>query len=463
MAIQSDITENKSYAQKLADSEQLYKSLFEMAADGIVLIDSTDGKATEFNTAAARSLGYRPDEFKRLYVHDFEAQESPEETARHIKRIREKGFDSFETLHRGKDGRVRNVIVTVSHISLNKRPFLLSIFHDITERKKIEDDLRWAKDQAESANRAKSEFIANVSHEIRTPMNAVLGYNQLLSDLIDDPRARTYISSIESSGKVLLSLINDILDISRIEAGHIQLEYGSTELRGIIEDIRKIFRNVLARKQLEMIVEVDDGFPKDVSLDEKRLRQILLNIIGNAVKFTESGYIRVSAGVEEYGVSEEGKGLVNLYISVEDSGVGIKEDQLERIFEAFQQQEGQSSRAYEGTGLGLSISKRFTEAMNGTISVQSELGRGSTFTLEFREVRVLEYFHGSEPTEWAETADRLERFVKGRNVETRWAGGSERRALSVGRGFSAPLAGAAREHVFRPDQRVRIRCKCLGP
>ncbi len=387
VALQSDISERKRAAQKLQESEALYKSLFQLAADAIMLIEPLSGKVVEFNERAYHNLGYTAEEFRGVHLQSIEANETPEETKQHIKEIMETGYGSFETLHKTKNGEKRNVIVTVSVITYQNNVHLLSITHDITKLKKIETQLRKAKEDAEAANQAKSDFIANVSHEIRTPMNAVLGYNQLLSSLIEAPQARSYLSAIEKSGTVLLELINDILDLSKIEAGRLSLEYGETNLRRILQDIEQIFSLEVERKGLELHKEVDEEVPEIVLLDEARIRQILLNLLGNAVKFTDAGMVGVRVKSGSYSEDDE---EVDLHIHVFDSGVGIEDTQLERIFEAFRQQEGQSTRKYGGTGLGLSITKRLVEAMNGKIDVQSTANEGSTFSVHFFNVRVVQ-------------------------------------------------------------------------
>ena len=521
VALQSDVSESKRAAQKIQESEELYKSLFQLAADSIMLIKPHNGKIVQFNDEAYRKLGYTEDEFRDLRVSDFEANESEAETRSHIEQIMRSGHGSFESMHRTKQGKLLNVIKMVSLISYQNEPHLLTISHDITERKlneerirrseakyrllaenstdmiskhtpsgvytyvspvctnllgfepedligtsaydyfhpedlqqiqnshssinaknniatviyrirrkdgsytwfettsrllvddetgvaeeivaisrdvsyrkQIEEQLRQAKEEAEAANQAKSDFIANVSHEIRTPMNAVLGYNQLLASMITDSQARTYIHAIDKSSNVLLELINDILDLSKIEAGRLSLEYGETDVRYIVADIEQIFYLSIEQKGLKFRTEIDDSVPKLIFLDEARLRQILLNLAGNAVKFTDKGEIKLSA----YGEPVSGEAdKINLHLQISDTGIGIETTQLTRIFEAFRQQEGQSTRKYGGTGLGLSISKRLVEAMNGTIEVESEIGQGSLFSVHFFGVEVVQEYEAKTP------------------------------------------------------------------
>ncbi|MGM0450816.1 MAG: ATP-binding protein [Pseudomonadota bacterium] len=234
-------------------------------------------------------------------------------------------------------------------------------------------------DQAEEANRAKSEFLANMSHEIRTPMNAVIGYTELLERTITDERQKGYLESIKAGSRSLLTLINDILDLSRVEAGKMRLEYGPLDLGRLLEDVRHIFEIRAREKGLDLVFEMEEDMPPVMVLDETRLRQVLFNLVGNAIKFTDHGEVRVRVAWKE---GEEPE----LCIDVVDSGVGIPEEQQERIFEAFEQQAGQSSRRYGGTGLGLAISRKLVEMMNGELSVRSQPGKGTTFRVHLRDV-----------------------------------------------------------------------------
>jgi PAS domain S-box-containing protein len=258
-------------------------------------------------------------------------------------------------------------------------------------RKKLEQQLVISKQQAEQANKAKSEFLANMSHEIRTPLNAVLGFTELLDAMVTDEKQKSYLESINTSGKSLLTLINDILDLSKIEAGHMEIQKHPVSPWALLEEIKQVFYVKIARKSLDFFVEVCPDVPGSLLLDEVHLRQILLNLVGNAVKFTDEGYIRLEVKRGADMATEPlvpGKSTVDLLISVEDTGIGISDDQQEQIFEAFLQQQGQAARVYGGTGLGLAISRRLAEMMNGTIFLNSEVGTGSTFTIRLKEVVV---------------------------------------------------------------------------
>ncbi|MEC4984770.1 MAG: ATP-binding protein [Oscillatoria sp. PMC 1068.18] len=237
---------------------------------------------------------------------------------------------------------------------------------------------------ADMANRAKSEFLANMSHEIRTPMNAILGFCNLLEEIVTEPQQIEYVRSIASSGKTLLALINDILDLSKIESGKIELHYEPLNLRLIIEEIQDIFSQKALGKSLDLFIEIDEKLPEVINFEEVRLRQILFNVVGNALKFTGKGFVKVSVRSQSYLAKEKEK--VWLEIVVEDTGIGIARNQQKRIFEAFVQSEGQSTRKYGGTGLGLTITKSLTNMLGGTLLLESELERGSKFIFIFPEV-----------------------------------------------------------------------------
>ncbi len=241
--------------------------------------------------------------------------------------------------------------------------------------------------KARAAKKAQTEFLANMSHEIRTPMNAILGFSNLLEPIVTQEKARPYLNSISSSGKTLLALINDILDLSKIEAGKLDLSYEPLNIQTLILEIKQIFQQKAENKRLLLEAEIEESLPKAIIFDEIRLRQILFNVVGNALKFTERGFIKISA---RRGKEAEGEELESdrfcLEVSVADTGIGISPEEQQRIFDPFIQSEGQSNRKYGGTGLGLNITLRLTEMLGGRIELASEAGKGSVFTFIFSNV-----------------------------------------------------------------------------
>ena len=254
-----------------------------------------------------------------------------------------------------------------------------------TEIVEVNEKLKVAKQEADTANRLKSEFLANMSHEIRTPMNAVLGFSEILkTKLIDKPEYKSLIVGIIKGGNSLITLINDILDLSKIEAGRLEIIPAPINLLGQIQDMKQIFSEKSKSKDLQFLLEIDPRLPEVLMLDQTRMRQILFNLVGNAVKFTENGSVSISVKIE--GDVQIGN-KIDLYLAIKDTGIGIAQNQTELIFEAFLQTKGQAAK-YGGTGLGLAITKRLIEAMNGIVSVESKVGKGSTFYIQFKNVIV---------------------------------------------------------------------------
>ena len=252
--------------------------------------------------------------------------------------------------------------------------------HERTEALKI------AKDQAERANRSKSDFVANMSHEIRTPMSTILGFTELLKGRLRDPTNKDFLYSIEAGGRSLLRLINDILDLSKVEAGKLELEYRLVSPQKLFNEIRSIFSRKLSQKDLDFLIDIDNELPQAFILDETRLRQILINLISNSVKFTQKGFVRLSA--TRYVPDGKKESPLSICFCVEDTGPGIPEKNRSKVFGAFEQQEGQTFAKFGGTGLGLAISQKLAKLMNGDITIEDGPKGGAAFKVILCDVEV---------------------------------------------------------------------------
>ncbi|HQN73272.1 MAG TPA: ATP-binding protein [bacterium] len=250
---------------------------------------------------------------------------------------------------------------------------------DITERKKVEETILASKKEAESANNAKSEFLANMSHEIRTPLNGIVGFSDLLIDTELSDIQKQYMSNVSKSAHILLEVVNDILDFSKIEAGKLELDYHAVNISALLNEVAGLTSHQIIEKPIDLEVKLSPDIPEYVRTDQFRLRQVLINLLSNAAKFTDKGRIVLSAVLRE---KNEEKNKVKVLFSVNDTGIGIKEDQLQNLFESFTQADPSTARKYGGTGLGLAISNRILEKMGSGIKVISEFGSGSEFCFE---------------------------------------------------------------------------------
>ncbi|MCP4134788.1 MAG: response regulator [bacterium] len=391
LELQNYIAERNKVEEELKKAEKKYRSIFENSTEGIFQ-NMPRGPLVTANPAMARLLGYdSPDDLIRSII-DTEAQLFVRPTHQELLQDLIKGqghAKNFETLVYRKDGSIIPVSMN-SHPVLDEEGELLyyeGIVEDISERKRSQE-LKIAKEAAEAAAQTKSEFLANMSHEIRTPMNAILGFTDLLENLVEGEQQKKYLYAISSSGKTLLNLINDILDLSKIESGKLKLQYSSVDLYSIFKEIQQVFSQKIKEKGLEFQIEIGPLLPESLLLDEVRLRQILFNLVGNAVKFTGKGRVKLSAIREKTNAENINEKLLNITFLVEDTGIGISEDQKENIFDEFHQQRGQNTARYGGTGLGLAIVKRLVEIMGGEISLESERGKGSRFMVMLKDVAV---------------------------------------------------------------------------
>jgi len=271
------------------------------------------------------------------------------------------------------------------YVTGNNR-FYTCLISDITDRKAVEEELTKARFAAEAASRAKSDFLANMSHEIRTPLNSVIGFSELLAERLEAETRHEYLEPIQTSSKNLLLLINNILDISKIEAGRFELNYTPVDLKKIVREMSSVYKLNTQKKGIEFIVEIDPQIPGLLIFDEVRFRQILMNLIGNAVKFTEKGRIKIELKGKTLGADPR---KIDLELMVSDTGIGFPMEFRERIFEAFFQQDSSQNRRFGGTGLGLAITKHIIDLVQGRISVESEVGKGSLFTINLPRVEIV--------------------------------------------------------------------------
>lgn len=342
---------------------------------GITWADVATGHFIYANRFSAEFLGYSLEELLRLRVSDIDPNFPPEMYPRTVQNIRERGHVQFETEQRTKDGRMRPVEMTIYYHADGEgtAPRLIAFMSDIAHRKEAEAGLLQAKEASEAANAAKSAFLANMSHEIRTPLNAILGLNHLLKKEGVSPSQMQRLDKMEIAGRHLLSLINDILDLSKIEAGRMALEHNNFHLSSVLDSVASIIRDSAVSKGLTLEVDTD-GVPLWLWGDATRLRQALLNFASNAVKFTERGSVCLRSVL----LDEQG-GALTVRFEVEDTGIGLTPEQQNRLFQAFEQADGSISRRFGGTGLGLALTKRLVELMGGQVGLDSTPGVGSTF------------------------------------------------------------------------------------
>ena len=369
-----DISQRKKAEEETKINEEKYRTLFETNRDSITIfrIDSEGnlGNFIEANPATTEIFGYSKKELLTMNINDVETIHEQEKNSR-IKILQSEGKVAFETVIKGKNGIDRNVEIETVLINYGNEPAVMNITRDITERKHIKQQLIKAKDKAEESDRLKLAFLANMSHEIRTPMNGILGFTELLKekDLTSDIQ-QEYIKIIEKSGKRMLNIINDIINISKIESGQIEITLSETNVNEQIEYLYTFFKPEATQKNI-LFSLTKELSPKDsfIKTDREKIYAILTNLIKNALKFTNEGSI-------EFGCVKKGK---NLEFFVKDTGLGISNLHKKLIFERFRQANESINRSHEGSGLGLAISKAYVELLGGKIWVESEEGKGSIF------------------------------------------------------------------------------------
>ncbi|MCT7964833.1 ATP-binding protein [Laspinema sp. D1] len=364
------------YSQQVRhESEQRYRAVIEQTSESIFLIEPTTQRIIESNTAFQKLLGYNSEDVLSLTLGDFIDHES-ESIAYNIERtLSLQSCHLGERRYRRKDGSIVEVEVSANKIYYGKQTALSAVVRDITERKRVERELYQAKVTAELANQSKSQFLANMSHELRTPLNAIIGYSEILQEEGEDLESdeiNADLAKIESAGRHLLGLINDILDLSKIEAGKMELYLEPFQVPLTLQEIIFTVQPLVQKNgnQLQVDCQPEVG---EMYADVTKMRQILFNLLGNACKFTNQGtiFLRVFQKAGEMIVFE-----------VRDTGIGMTPEQMDKLFQPFTQADTSTTRKYGGTGLGLTIAKQFCQIMGGDITVDSELGKGSTFTIQ---------------------------------------------------------------------------------
>lgn len=365
---------------KLNTQRKYFEALFTNAPVAVVSLDLKHRIVTT-NPQFEALFGYKIDETKGKHIDRLVVPEDRVEEARILTKKAQAGsVPKVETTRKRKDGTVIETAISGSPVIVNgKKVGVLAIYEDITERKRAERALKKAKQAAESAAGSKSEFLANMSHEIRTPLNAILGMSELVLESELNDEQREFLEIVHSSSEGLLSLINDILDFSKIEAGQMLLERVPFNLEELVESIADIFSIRAEIKGLELICCIQPDMPDLVEGDPTRIRQVLVNLIANAIKFTEEGEILIRVACDKQSASKSNDNMIRYTFTIQDTGIGISTGNQEKIFEKFSQADTSTTRRFGGTGLGLSISKSLIELMGGELTLDSKEGKGSAF------------------------------------------------------------------------------------
>jgi PAS domain S-box-containing protein len=374
LVLDSVITETR-------EMEERMRAIYENSADGFVIFDD-QAQPIDCNPALQRLFKLEsPKEFVERFFElsppcQPDGTRSPDAAARYLKAAYDKGFQRFQWMHVAADGSPIPCEITLVRMRLQGKPAIFGNIHDVGELKKAEEKLRQAQAAAEAASRAKGDFLANMSHEIRTPLNAIIGLAHLAMKTELTPRQRDYLEKIHAAGSSLLGIVNDILDFSKIEAGKLELESAPFNLDDILDNLAGLITVKAHEKEaLEVLIRTRPEVPRMLVGDPLRLGQVLINLANNAVKFTDAGEIVVSTELIRADAD-----TARIRFSVCDTGIGLSAAQKERLFESFSQADTSTTRKFGGTGLGLAICKRLVGLMGGSIQVESEPGRGSTFS-----------------------------------------------------------------------------------
>ena len=364
---------------QLRRNESFYRSLWETAPDAMLII-GPDGKIVFANPVANDALGRAADSLTGVPIMELIAARTPAENRKVFRQYLEGGGEQQQAEHTERaemelvftraDGHEFPAEVSIGSMMLERQRTRLLLVHNITARKQTEQALETARNWAEAANRAKTQFLTNMTHEIRTPLNGIIGMSEILSQEAMSEAARGYVDKVHRAGRALLGVVNDVLDFSKIEAGQLDVERVVFDLPAMIREMHDFYAESARAKNLTLHWDVQRMLPRFVFGDPGRLRQVLSNLVGNAIKFTEHGHVGLSVAPE---------GLDNVRFEVRDTGVGIAADKQKIIFEPFAQADGSATRRFGGAGLGLTITRQIVVLMGGEIGVSSEAGRGARF------------------------------------------------------------------------------------
>ncbi len=373
-------------------TNEQFRQIFDASPDPIVITRVSNGRIVLVNEEFLRLSGHRVGDAIGRTGIELGLWPDPRMNEYCAALLQSNGtIRNLGMTFRGKLGEQRTFLLSAAEIHFGGEPCRLAIGRDITELRKIHGELVAAREAAEAASRAKSEFLSSMSHEIRTPLNAILGMAELLAESNADPEQQKYLSLMRSNGSALLSLINDILDLARVETGRMRLERSEFDLRALVAGVIDTLRLRADERGLTLDLIVASELPALMVGDQLRLRQVLMNLIGNAIKFTERGRITVAIEAEadasasaSTAPSDPCDETLTLHFAVSDTGIGIPEEKLGDIFASFTQADSSTARRYGGSGLGLTIVKRLVELMHGRIWVESRVGAGSTFHFTVR-------------------------------------------------------------------------------